>query len=237
MYSMDGRVRYSEVDFDGIITLDAIVNYLQDCAMLHSEEVGRGVRNISSDAKGFWLMASWQIDIVKAPRYYDVIRVVTSPYEFKGFFGGRNIAILDEDGQYLVKANTMWVYMNKASGKPDRIPADEAEAYAPFGEKLDMEYMPRKIILPERMTKLSEVPVRLDQIDTNHHVNNCEYVRTAMAVSGIYELPKTLRVEYKQAAVMGDDFCPEEYRDDNRCVIDLHGQDGTPFAVVEFIFA
>lgn len=235
MYGMDSRVRYSEVDADGIITLDAIVNYLQDCVMLHSEEVGRGVRNIKN-AEGFWLMASWQVEIVRAPRYYEEIRVLTEPYEFKGFFGGRNVQILAADGGQLVRADSMWVYIDKAAGKPARVPEHEADAYAPFGEKLDMNYLPRKITLPDGMEERAPIPVTPDTIDTNRHVNNCGYVRAAMAASGIYELPKILRVEYKQAAVMGDDFCPRIYRDEKHCVIDLHGRDKTPFAVVEFLF-
>ena len=42
MYSFDGRVRYSECDEDGRLSLVSMMNYLQDCSTFHSEatEVG-----------------------------------------------------------------------------------------------------------------------------------------------------------------------------------------------------
>lgn len=235
MYNMDARVRYSEADSDGIITLDAIVNYLQDCVMLHSESVGRGVLDIQKN-EGFWVMASWQIDIIRAPRYNEVIKVATNPYEFKGVFGGRNVQIFDAEGAQLVRANSMWVYIDAATKAPARVPKHEAEAYTHFADKIEMEYMPRKITLPDKMTECAPIPVTPDRIDTNRHMNNCEYVRAAMQAAKIYGLPRVLRVEYKQAAVVGDDLCPEIYRDEKHCVVELHGRDKTPFAVVEFIF-
>ncbi len=235
MYSMDGRVRYSEVDSDGVITLDAIVDYLQDCVMFHSESVGHGVWDMENLGGG-WLMASWQIEIIRALRYNEPIRVATAPYEFRGFFGGRNVVILDGDGNQAVRANSMWVYIDRKKKSPARVPLSEAEAYAPFGPKLEMEYMPRKITLPEGMEKAAAIPVNPGQIDTNGHVNNCEYIRTAMAASDIYSLPHILRVEYKQAAVMGDVFRPYIYRDERHCVVELQNQNGTACAVAEFIF-
>ncbi len=235
MFTMDGRVRYSEVGADGRIRLDAIVNYLQDCVMLHSEGVGRGVYRDAS-LGGFWLMASWQIEILRAPRYHEEIKIGTNPYEFRGVFGGRNVQILDAEGAQLVRANSIWVYVNSDTGAPARVPKDEAEAYTHFADRIDMEYMPRKITLPDGMRECAPIPVTQDLIDTNRHVNNCGYVRVAMEAAEYYGLPKTLRVEYKQAAVMGNDFCPEIYRDESHCVVELHGRDKTPFAVVEFIF-
>ena len=32
MYAFDSRIRYSETDSEGYLTLDALLNYFQDCS-------------------------------------------------------------------------------------------------------------------------------------------------------------------------------------------------------------
>lgn len=43
MYTIESRVRFSEVGEDGYLTIPAIVNYFQDCSTFQSEELGRGI--------------------------------------------------------------------------------------------------------------------------------------------------------------------------------------------------
>ena len=49
-----------------------------------------------------------------------------------------------------------------------------------MGEALDMPYEGRKISLPEETEVLEAFPVRRYHIDTNEHVNNCQYVQMAL---------------------------------------------------------
>ena len=44
MYEMKIRVRYSEVDREGIARLHQILEYFQDCGTFQSEEIGLGVK-------------------------------------------------------------------------------------------------------------------------------------------------------------------------------------------------
>ena len=87
--------------------------------------------------------------------------------------------------------------------------ADEVEAYG-TGRPLDMEYADRKIALPEGFVECPSFPVRKYHIDTNEHVNNCQYVQ--MALEALEEEPVVarLRVEYKKSAVCGDIIVPHE---------------------------
>ena len=43
-YTIDGRIRFSEVDHTRRITLPGIVNYFQDCSTFQSEDLGLGDR-------------------------------------------------------------------------------------------------------------------------------------------------------------------------------------------------
>ena len=42
-----------------------------------------------------------------------------------------------------------------------------------------MEYAPRKIKLPEKWQEREPFTVQKHHLDTNHHVNNCQYVSMA----------------------------------------------------------
>lgn len=235
IFSIDGQVRYSEVDRDGEMKVEALVNYFQDCTMLHSETLGYGIQHLKETGE-FWFLASWQIRILKRPRLYEKIKIFTNPYEFKGFFGSRNFWMEDQEGNCLVKANSNWVYLDLHTQTPKKIPLAEGQVYSPLEPKLEMQYEPRKIKLPEQMEALEPVPVRESQIDTNQHVNNCEYIKTAMEITGNRKLPAQIRAEYKKAAVLGDIFYPYVTTHELGCVVDLRAEDGTAYAAIEFLF-
>ena len=74
------------------------------------------------------------------------------------------------------------------------------------------------------------------QLDINQHVNNCEYIRTFIAVTGIEAIPSRVRAEYKVSATEGDVFHPYVYFDSEKCIADLRAEDGTAYAAIEFTF-
>ena len=151
IYQFDSRVRYSEVDENRRITLLSILNYFQDCSSFHSEKIGFGIDYLK-EKQCAWVLSSWQIVLGELPVFGQEITVQTWPYSFKGFLGERNFCIRDEKGEKLAWANTLWTYVDLKTGHPTRVPKEEQEAYV-LHEKLDMDYAPRKIALPEEMEK------------------------------------------------------------------------------------
>ena len=170
IYQFDSRVRYSEVDENRRITLLSILNYFQDCSSFHSEKIGFGIDYLK-EKQCAWVLSSWQIVLGELPVFGQEITVQTWPYSFKGFLGERNFCIRDEKGEKLAWANTLWTYVDLKTGHPTRVPKEEQEAYV-LHEKLDMDYAPRKIALPEEMEKKEYFLIVKHHIDTNHHVNN-----------------------------------------------------------------
>ncbi len=76
--------------------------------------------------------------------------------------------------------------------------AEEVEAYG-TGRPLEMEYADRKIELPKGFRRMPSFPVRKYHIDTNEHVNNCQYVQMALeALDEEIQWYARLRVEYKK---------------------------------------
>lgn len=84
---------------------------------------------------------------------------MTLPYELKAFLGYRNFAMLDEKGEYIAKANSLWSLLDVATGKPVMVNEDMRRGYG-IDEKLDMDYAPRKITVPEGGQLLEPIVVK-----------------------------------------------------------------------------
>ena len=150
MYELNSRVRYSETDIDAKLSLTGIMNYMQDCSTMQSEDAGVGIGYLGREKKA-WLLSSWQIVIERRPVLGERIKVVTWPYAVKGLYALRNFAILDENGGYLVKANSYWFLMNTETGRPMRILESDTAPYGEFSPKIEMEDAGRKIAVPKEM--------------------------------------------------------------------------------------
>ena len=136
-------------------------------------------------------------------------------------------------GILLVLIYTVWVYMDMKKGRPCRPAKEEVEAYRPEAP-LDVEFAPRKIVLPKELEDGESFPVRRHQIDTNEHVNNCQYIQMAIDVVPECERAGQIRVEYKKSAVMGDIIYPKMAVEEQRKIVELCDAEGNPYAVVEF---
>ncbi len=231
-YTIRSRVRFSEIDHTRKITIPGIINYFQDCSIFQSEEIGYGLEYLNKRKKA-WMLSAWQIVINRYPQLGEEITVSTWACGFKGICGDRNFCMRDEAGEITAFANSLWVYMDLQKGRPAKPGADEMEAYG-VSKPLRMESAPRKIDIPEKMTELQPFPVRRYHIDTNQHVNNCQYVQMAKEVYEGEEPIKQVRAEYKKSAVYNDMIIPRTGREDNRTVVELCSVKGQTFATVEF---
>lgn len=231
-YTIRSRVRFSEIDHTRKMTLPGIINYFQDCSIFQSEEIGYGLEYLNKQKKA-WMLSAWQIVIERYPKLGEEITVSTWASGFKGICGDRNFCMRDEAGEITACANSLWVYMDLQKGRPAKPEADEVEAYG-VSKPLGMERAPRKIDIPENMTELQSFPVRRYHIDTNEHVNNCQYVQMAKEVYEGEEPIRQVRAEYKKSAVYNDIIIPRAGREDNRTVVELCNVKGQTFATVEF---
>ena len=237
IYKVDGRIRYSEVGQDGRLTIPALIDYFQDCSTFQSEDLEIGVARLKRDHMA-WLVNYWQVDILRMPALGDRIRTGTLPYSLKGFMGLRNFFMETEAGEMLVRANSVWSLIDMRRMAPIRIPQEILDKYI-LGEPLEMEYLPRKIRVPAEGTvpARAHTPeiVREYHLDTNHHVNNCQYIRIAMGVLPEASRIRRFRIMYQRQAHLGDRITPVSYEiEKDTFLVALNAEDGSPYAVVEF---
>lgn len=231
-YAFDSRVRYSEIGEDKKMTLNGLLNYFQDCTTFHSESVGRGME-VLEEIGCAWVLSSWQICVNRFPAMGEQIRVSTWPYDFKGFYGGRNFEMTTPEGERLAYANSLWTFLNTKRGLPIRVIPEETDAYT-LEDKLDMEYAPRKISVPADCRQMESFTVKPHHLDTNHHVNNGQYIRMAQDYIPQDFVIRQMRAEYKKQAVLGDTILPKMGVMEGVYTVALCDGADKPYAVVEF---
>ncbi len=230
MYQFESRVRYSETDTDGRLSITGIINYFQDCSTFQSEDVGLGLHALENRHQAWWL-SSWQIVIDRYPVLGEKIQIGTWPYDFKGIYGFRNFCIRDMDGRYLVRANSVWFLFDTQAGRPIRVTEEQIRGYG-SEPRLEMDYAPRRISLPPEYETGDMVVVAKHHLDTNHHVNNAQYVEIARELIPDDFRIAELRVEYKKAAVLGNQIFPRVSRTQEGYVVALCDGTGNPHAVI-----
>ncbi|MCR4617879.1 MAG: acyl-[acyl-carrier-protein] thioesterase [Lachnospiraceae bacterium] len=232
MYSFDSRVGFSMVDADKKITVNSIVDYFQDASTFHSEDLGVGYDYLLP--RGIcWVINTWQIDIIKYPKYLDRVKIYTLPYKFRGFIGYRNFWIENVAGDILVKANSMWSLIDLNNMKPAKVPDDLPGVYG-SAEPIDMDYENGKIRVPESAESKGSIMVEGHFLDPNKHMNNGQYVNIASSyLPDGFEI-KRLRAEYRNQAFLGDRINPVFGFADGKYVASLNNDEGKPYSVIEF---
>lgn len=235
MYTFDSRVRYSETDANAHLTIESIIDYMQDCTNFQSEDLGVGLE-YHRERQIMWVLNFWQIVIDAYPRMGEKITVGTQAFGFEKMFGHRNFLITKQGKpeKRIAIANSLWVLMDLQKGRPMIVTPEIGEVYGTH-EPLPMEYASRKIRIPKEAGETQpEYVVQEYHLDTNHHVNNGQYVRMALAAIKDEITVRELRVEYRKQAMLGDRIVPVVYRMDSEYLVALNGIDGKPYAVAQF---
>lgn len=206
MYTFDSRIRYSETDETGALSLLGVINYLQDCSTFQSEDIGLGVEYLE-EKKRAWLLSSWRIVIDRYPVLGERIKIGTWATSSKGIYGYRDFVIMDQDGNYLVRAESIWFFCDTEKMVPVRVMPEDVAAYG-NEEALDLGKAPRKILIPEKYEEGIPVTIATHHLDTNHHVNNAQYVDIAREAVPCTKMVKGIRADYKKAAVLGEILVP-----------------------------
>lgn len=235
MYTFQSRIRYSEVGTDGKLTLEALLDYFQDCSTFHSEDIGLGVAYFK-ERNMAWLLSSWQIVVERYPSLCENVIIGTSPHEFKAFIGCRNFLMQTEAGERLAYANSIWSLMDMKKMVPVKPTTEMLEGYK-LSEKLQMDYAPRKIAIPEGGIRQEAIRVGQHNLDTNGHMNNGQHVRVAMKYIPENFHIRQMRAEYKKQAMLEDVIIPVVTADaeEKLYTVVLGNADGAPYSIVEFM--
>ena len=116
----------SAIDELGHVNNAVWVQWIQDVAVEH----WRTVADLAHEAAYVWVIVRHEIDYLRPAFAGDVVTARTWVGEApKGARFDRHMEFTGEDGKVRVRARTYWAIIDKASGRPIRVPP---EVVAPF---------------------------------------------------------------------------------------------------------
>lgn len=238
MYTYSKQVLFSDINKKQEISLDGMMNVIQDCININSEAIGKGIDYMHNSGRA-WFAVGWNIEVKRFPKMLENITVKTWPYDFTPSIGFRNVVISDEEGNDIVCADSFWSIVNRETGRPARIEEVDSAGYE-LEERYDMPKLGRKIKLPAEFTKVDELKVRRAYIDFNGHMSNSIYISIASEYILEDKAIRRIRVEYKSQSLCDEMLSIlvsyEQNSEENRYVVKIVGkEDESVKAIVEFL--
>ncbi|MDO4622371.1 MAG: thioesterase [Eubacteriales bacterium] len=233
IYRMPARIRFSETDEHLNLSLYGLLNYFQDIATFHGEDVGFGMDENRKNGVA-WVVADLQMKVFRYPKATEKVIVSTWPKSFKGMIGLREYSIETADGEVLAIASSNWVLMDLEHGIPAKISEEMKSAFGVcpdhcFSEDLGK----RRIRISGEGQAAADIRILESHLDANGHMNNAQYVRLAARL-----LPQNCRVtglrcEWKKQAFLDDVMHTRVLEQDGKTYIRFLAEDGEVYFVCE----
>ena len=167
-------VRFGAIDKSDTMTLDAALNFFQEAAISHAENLGVG-RKAMAQTNQVWILSRMSLQIDRRPQYGETIIVRTWPRGGEKLFALRDYDIRDSADIPVVRARSCWIIIDIEKRRPlrpqsimDNLPRNEGLDSLPAALSLDARSSLQKTL--ERRALYSDV-------DYNGHVNNVSYIR------------------------------------------------------------
>lgn len=167
-------VKSCECGVDGRIRIASLMQYLQEAAVLHAEQLGFGFEKLDA-LGGYWVLSNIRVEIVRLPAWNEQVTIRTWPSGYSRTVATREFIGSDCNGCEIFKAGSEWMVINKKTNKLKNLfhldlslPKTGTKALSNELSRLEPQGDYRSV---------ERVRVPYSSIDLNRHVNNTEYVR------------------------------------------------------------
>jgi acyl-CoA thioester hydrolase len=172
------RVRYYECDAYGHLNNANYLRYMQETAFDASAAAGYDLKRYEQMGR-FWLIRETEVEYLLPLYYNDCVAVKTWVADFRRSTSRREYEFYNTStGELAARGTTNWAFLDSASSRPARIPAEMAAAFIPEGIS---EPLPPRQVFPQAPPPPPGVfsttrQVTWRDIDSQQHVNNAVYL-------------------------------------------------------------
>jgi len=198
VFTLESAVSYWDVDRDQVMTLAGVFKLLQEAAIKHADVYGLGAKAMTALGES-WVLNRIAVEIARYPRYEEKVTVRTWSAGIRGFRGYRDLRLYCGD-ELVLRASTLWLYINLRTKSLTRVPGDlaerfpvgQAEVFRPDLDKLRFEP-------PAAGAAATEVSLRYSDFDGNAHLNNTAYLdclQTALSRQALPVRPRAVEMQF-----------------------------------------
>jgi acyl-ACP thioesterase len=174
VWSENCAVRFSAIDKSDTMTLDTALNFFQEAAISHAENLGVG-REAMARTNQVWILSRMSVMVNRRPRYGETITVRTWPRGGEKLFALRDFDMRDAEDNPAIQARSCWLIIDMEKRRPLR--PQSIMDNMPHNEGQDA--LSAAVGLEERksLRKTAERRALYTDVDYNGHVNNVSYIR------------------------------------------------------------
>ena len=217
MYEFGCRIRFSETDKSGRLSMHGLLRLFQDCGYNHAVDRGLGLE-FTRKTNCTWYLLSWNIVKLEMPYVGQEVIIKTCIYDMQASIAKKSIAMYGTDGRMLAYGDTMWVYMDVSKMQPS-IPSADLWLQTDFGNKIELvqtsdekyeQYLEKtkskRLRVIGHLKEIATYPVTAYLLDVNEHANNVRLTELAMQAINLDYGCNHLRAEFKSQIKQDSDI-------------------------------
>lgn len=207
IYTKKFEVSFSDINENNELSNKGILRMMQEIAGLHSSSLGYGLND--APKTGFaWLLLNWKLKVFSRPKWKETLTANTWSKSMNPLFAYRDIEIFDDNNNLVAVGSSKWILFDINKQSLCKIPPEVKEKFPNVDKSVFNEKFVEKLKEPENSNFVYEYTIQRRDIDTNHHVNNLNYLDYAYQAlpEDIYFSMDFSNVEimYKHEAKLGD---------------------------------
>ena len=176
IWSESCAVRFGAIDKSDTMTLDAALDFFQEAAISHAENLGVG-REAMARTNQVWILSRMSTMINRRPQYGETVTIRTWPRGGEKLFALRDFDMRDAADNPVIQARSCWLIIDMEKRRPlrpqsimDNLPQNEGQDA--LSAAVNLEARPSS-----SLQKTAERQALYTDVDYNGHVNNVSYIR------------------------------------------------------------
>jgi len=199
-------VRTHECRADGKAKVVSLMQYMQDIAARHADQLGFGFDRLN-ESGCYWVLSNLRMEIIALPKWNDQVKVKTWPSGHTRVIATREFVGENQDGRELFAAGSEWMILDREKNRPKNL--SRLDLDLPAGGPRAIQGELTRLEPHDGYIDAGTLSVPYSSIDLNGHVNNTEYVRWGIdAIVRIFKPLETVRIV--QATYLSEVFEGDE---------------------------
>jgi len=202
------RIRAFDVDANGRLKVNTILDYFQDAASNDAERLNFGYSNFVP--RGLTWVLSWaKFEFFHFPKFAEEIKIQTWGKKQYKLYSMRDYLLFNSNDEIICKGTSAWLLIDSKSLRPKILPQLFPEIQM-LDTKDALSDLPKKIIPKAQTEIVYSTQIRYSDIDLNQHANNAKYIELMLDCFDQEfhkkHIMKTLTVSYNAQSKYGDEI-------------------------------
>ncbi|MGE4554347.1 MAG: acyl-[acyl-carrier-protein] thioesterase [Desulfovibrionaceae bacterium] len=189
-FEREFEVRGYEAGPDRVVEPYRVAEWFQDAAARHARRLGFSMERLWDEGYA-WVLARALFRFQALPEAGAVLKVRTWPSGVDKYFCYRDAVFTGADGGEVVRIGSAWVALDMQARRMTSVP-DWLARGLPEDSTRELEFDCRNLPKLEAAQVAVDVITRLDDLDSNGHVNNAKYMAWVLAPFGREDAPGSL---------------------------------------------